>query len=465
MDIPTIDEAEEQGEPAPKQSFMEDLHAAAEAGNLNAQCELGMRCLKSGSNEAALKWFGRAAQGGSPDGQLELGKLLASGIIEPANPQNAFDWLVVAFAGRPTAASVEIMKLWRANPEFKLPGFVLNTLLFHLERATEPEGRRMCAFAKWAGLGGIDERGAAFTILERLIEEGDAEAMYLLYHFQEAGDEDEEDEEESEHLEEAEAELEEGDEHPGEVEDSQASEVVDEEAEEFKGTTGLEEVANLHLLKAAAKAGVPAAMLDYGLLLLDQNEPGFKELISEAAQAGLPDAQFLWATLVDGEGQAQLAECLHWLGKSARSGYVAAKQSIAQKFNDLIPEQFSMSEERWLELFANAGLPDALFELGQIRYCNAFSKGAVVDAVSLFARAAFAGHDRALERLATCFLLGDGVPKDPEFAKVLRVDRGKALLQLLPAFPHVPCEVSPPAPPAVVDEAAGQPESVEEAPQ
>ena len=140
---------------------------------------------------------------------------------------------------------------------------------------------------------------------------------------------------------------------------------------------------------------------------------------SRAAKLGHPPAQYFIETYFLLK-RKKLPEALHWLGKASRSRNQEAKALVEKLYRDGSREFPTIAEDRWLQLFVNAGHPEAQYDLACacILGTNGFKDPP--KAIALLRSAAEQGHLKSQLRLAFMYEVGDDVSKNPEKAAFWR---------------------------------------------
>ncbi len=203
--------------------------------------------------------------------------------------------------------------------------------------------------------------------------------------------------------------------------------------------------AQLSGLRAAAESGQAMKLYQLSLLYLYGHEGGVSvsrapataaSLMRRAAEAGYAPAQTaLGSMLLDGVGVKQDRRAgRRWLETAAEGGARSGDpNAMWLRGAESLRSGDAADGEKWLRraLDARAGHEGAMFALGLLyeygRSAGGLSKEAqAAEAVSLYRRAAAAGHADAAYHLALCLLYGRGVQQSmPEAAGLLQRAAGE----------------------------------------
>lgn len=161
-------------------------------------------------------------------------------------------------------------------------------------------------------------------------------------------------------------------------------------------------------------------ILSLGLLFFachNNNKKALFDAVSEAAQAGNPEAQYhLGMMLNNGVGVAKdPSKAYEWFQKASAAGNPLADYKIGcylgGQYGEVVPINHDQSL-RYKLVAANAG-----YSLAQIDVGNEFAKREnLKDAVHWWTLAAKQGDPQALYNLSVCCKDGIGVPRDLSFA-------------------------------------------------
>lgn len=183
-------------------------------------------------------------------------------------------------------------------------------------------------------------------------------------------------------------------------------------------------------LESAAKAGIPEAVLNKGVLLAAEkgNEPAAADCFQAAAEKGMPEAEYQYALcLLHGKGRPRDVQAgLKLLQSAADQGLASAVYTLGIVYDGGItgvapqPELAARNYRRAVELLqplAEQGDAAAQTRLG---CCYYLGLGVIINyqtAVDWFSKAAEQENAEAMYYLGLCYLSGKGVPKDSAPAK------------------------------------------------
>ena len=119
---------------------------------------------------------------------------------------------------------------------------------------------------------------------------------------------------------------------------------------------------------------------------------------------------------------------INLIGDSANAGHTGAGALLLKLYTENSRELGTRRESSRCEIFANAGQPDACFDLSQSYFLGVEVQQDTKRAVELLHSAASKGHAKAQQRLAFLYTVGDGVAKDPEQAEYWRAMAGRTSL-------------------------------------
>lgn len=419
-------------------SYFEAVRQAAEQGHPECQFELGTFYLAgNGTPRDALEWIGKAAQQGLVEAQLQLANMMVEGIGTAPNLPNAVEWLVQASLQRPTSAAIALLEVALAHPPL-VADRLFQTSFSQAARCNFPEGMRMAAYCIWHGLRSEKDLHRALSLMKKSAQAGDAMALYHLHYLlrdaEKVHNSDDLDAQQ-ESLEDelatavglAQKDYQEGDEN--EADDPR-----------FYETQHAERMERLRHLLAAAEAGVLPAKFAVGRFLVRWNYETGLDYIFEAADEGWPEAQY-WYSQYFLQKKGGFPEAIYWARKAAAAGHHQAKEFLSRLYAGAGAEKQTRSEASWLRLFAEAGVPAALFDLGQHYYLGLRGDENHTEAVRLFTAAAVAGNKEAQARLSLCYELGAGCVKDREMAQLWLDNPDAAVLRLAPTIVTIPCVV------------------------
>jgi len=135
------------------------------------------------------------------------------------------------------------------------------------------------------------------------------------------------------------------------------------------------------------------------------------------AARATPDELFMQAVRMSQGGNAppdEMKKAIGFLHEAAELGHVEAQSNLgafyAEGFGGL-PRDFQMAQ-KWFGAAAAAGNPDAMYNLGMMKFNGLGEPQDKRGAAKLYKIAAEGGNPAAMEDLAQMFLKGDGIPKD-----------------------------------------------------
>ncbi len=397
---------------------------AAEAGSPAAEFQLAIMCRDGvGMVEDPAEAFHRmqkAAQAGLPEAQIELARMYLDGVGTGADPEQALHWLHRAAEMHLTEADYELGNLYLEGRIVSKNSHVALVLFERAARRGFAPAQFSVGRCYFLGLGTVQdlEKACAWTL--KAARFGLPEAQFQSYLilsqlYQDTSGETWLDEEEwaaAESGEEAKEDADEGDE---QAPISSALAAVE---------ADLEDEGNpIYWLKKAAAAGFPRAQYKLATLLLQVPNEGARqrafELLQESAENGDGAAQYALGHHYLSE-KRNLEGAIYWFGKAAAQGKKAAARILHSLFNGGSVENRKISEARWLEMFAEAGCPEAQYELAHLWFLGVDVPKDPRRAVTLLRAAAQQGDRRAQLRLAFILDVGDGVPKNREEAAFWR---------------------------------------------
>jgi TPR repeat protein len=352
---------------------MDRLRLKAMLGGTNSQVELANRYGTGDgveqSEEEAVRWYRRAAEGGNALSQLVMGNRYASGIGVEKDPVEAFAWYEKAAAQGMSEA--QFRAGWAC---FNGVGTDLdvNRGMAYIEQAAmagSTDGLRVMAAVMRDGRVTFKDPNVTATRFRQLAEAGNLAAGYALGVLL--------------------------------LQNGQDAETRAE---------------GLRWITSAAEGGEVQAQAQAGQLLLTTEDPkrgvAFLEKAAEAGHTGAMHA--LGLAYLNGQGvPADPATAASWLRKGAEAGDVSSQTALAQLYRTgKGVEQSGAEAARWLRAAADSGSATAQHNLGVL-----YSEGKAVpkspeQAVKWFRMAAEQGHPMAQSALGSAYLLGNGAEQD-----------------------------------------------------
>ena len=139
-----------------------------------------------------------------------------------------------------------------------------------------------------------------------------------------------------------------------------------------------------------------------------------------ALPADFPEGQFaLGCYLLNDLRNAQ--ESIGLIGTAAKAGLREAVEYLRKLYLDNSVHLKKRSELSWCEIFADAGQPEACFDLAQFYFLGIEVRKDIDRGIALLRSAALKGHLKSQQRLAFLYEVGDGVTKDTQQAEYWRM--------------------------------------------
>lgn len=154
--------------------------------------------------------------------------------------------------------------------------------------------------------------------------------------------------------------------------------------------------------------------------VLPENREKVRKLLTDASEAGLPEAQLTLAQMYNfGIGiEKDEKKAFRWFKKAAENGSSSAMNALATAYNEgKFVSKNAREEIRWLKTAAENGDSDALFKLGVYSYSGKKMKKDIHRAFNYFEKSAHLGQPTAWYNLGIMYRNGDGVKKDVDKAR------------------------------------------------
>lgn len=321
-------------------------------GHAAARLAYGALLAERGKHEPAFRQFVRAARAGLPAAQFRVGRSYLLGLGVPSCLAAALQWLTRAGEGGDIEAQSLLASL-------ALQGITANNQAGLFEPRRHHAGRP------------ADHR-TALHWARRAAAGGSAEAQAVLGYILTAG--------------------------PAELRDPD------------RGTA---------FYRQAAEGGSPQGKLGWALALLrdgtDRDDARVRDLLQEAAGAGLAAAHYTLGTIADGV-EAHAAAAMHYrAGGELGHSTAQFRYGLALLAGRGVPRD-PLQGESWLRRAALADEKMAAAMLGDLYARPGDPPPNYCEAAMWYLRAAEAGHVGAARALGQLYLRGDGFGADPPIA-------------------------------------------------
>ena len=402
---------EDPGEGALETGGIPALLAKAEAGDVDAQCQIGAKYYKGEGCERdyakAAVWFEKAALQGDTIAQNNLGWLYQRGFGVAQDHEKAFEWyLKAAEAG---LADAQNSVGWMMGEGLGCQKDEKAALVW-LRKAAEGGssiGQYNLGFSLVEGIGCEPDEKTAVQWFEKAASAGHARAQYMLALILKR---------------------------PREVQPDpqRARELVMAAAEQGALPEAMSAVGDMYRFSDGAEMDLGKA-LDWYRKAAEKDDPNALfalaemyvkgegvekdvdkalEYCSKAADLGNANAQFQLGHMLYAppEGRQQdIEQARSWLRKAADQGHLVAQHvlsAIERTHGD------SAEASRWLNAAAEGGLAAAQNELGWRLCGDGATESEYAQAAFWFEKAGDQGHAEALFNLGALYSRGDGVPED-----------------------------------------------------